>query len=321
MKQTALSLPEVPLAQKVRDWLRELLNGPARPSAREVLQRIEEQLGLRARWHLAEAMKALSEEKGSGAPTNADRDYLSAMLEDGSLDAAFRGRPPDSTAVVSTIDALIRKSAMLRNSDAFHDTIAFMAKFRRYSPYNIMLVRLQNPVCQFFATQTDWEDRFKRQLKEDARPMLILAPQHPLMLVYDLDQTEGGKLPDLMAEFASFRGPWNPKWLATLIGNANRYGIRVGFKPLSSTHGGFAAERRGDGPWKMRIVVNSGLDEPSRFGVLCHELAHVLLGHLGSDVDRWWPARSNLDHATVEIEAESRGGRPNSDRPISGISA
>jgi hypothetical protein len=49
--------------------------------------------------------------------------------------------------------------------------------------------------------------------------------------------------------------------------------------------------------------THDGLDEPSRFGVLCHELAHVLLGHLGSDLDRWWPARANLDHATVEIEA------------------
>ena len=31
----------------------------------------------------------------------------------------------------------------------------------------------------------------------------------------------------------------------------------------------------------------------------------MLLGHLGSDSDGWWPARSNLDHHTVEIEAEA----------------
>jgi hypothetical protein len=55
----------------------------------------------------------------------------------------------------------------------------------------------------------------------------------------------------------------------------------------------------------MRIVIHDGLDEPSRFGVLCHELAHVFLGHLGSDLDRWWPARSNLDNMGAEIEAET----------------
>src|SRR5208282_5062617 len=79
----------------------------------------------------------------------------------------------------------------------------------------------------------------------------------------------------------------------------------VDFKPLSSTYGGFATRLREGLPWKMRIVVHDGLDPPSRFGVLCHEVAHVLLGDLGSDYDRWWPARSNLDHHAVEIEAEA----------------
>ena len=55
----------------------------------------------------------------------------------------------------------------------------------------------------------------------------------------------------------------------------------------------------------MRIVIHDEKDEPSRFGVLCHEMAHVLLGHLGSDADLWWPARTDLDHATEEIEAEA----------------
>jgi hypothetical protein len=48
-----------------------------------------------------------------------------------------------------------------------------------------------------------------------------------------------------------------------------------------------------------------GLDDPSRFGVLCHKLAHISLGHLGTDRDQWWPSRLNLDRRTVEIEAEA----------------
>ena len=55
----------------------------------------------------------------------------------------------------------------------------------------------------------------------------------------------------------------------------------------------------------MRIVVHSGLDDPSRFGVMCHELAHVLLGHLGNDDDRWWPNRWALDLGSIEVEAEA----------------
>ena len=43
----------------------------------------------------------------------------------------------------------------------------------------------------------------------------------------------------------------------------------------------------------------------AEFGVLCHELAHIYLGHLGSDKDHWWPSRKELNHRTVEIEAEA----------------
>jgi hypothetical protein len=30
------------------------------------------------------------------------------------------------------------------------------------------------------------------------------------------------------------------------------------------------------------------LGEPSKYGTLCHELAHIYLGHLGADRDHWW---------------------------------
>jgi hypothetical protein len=46
-------------------------------------------------------------------------------------------------------------------------------------------------------------------------------------------------------------------------------------------------------------------DEPSRFCVLVHEIAHVLHGHLGTYHDHWWPGRFNLDRASAEIEAEA----------------
>ena len=95
----------------------------------------------------------------------------------------MRGEGTEDPFVASTIDALLRRSGALRETAKFREMVAFMAKFRRYSPYNNMLVRTQNPACSFYATQTDWEHRFKRALKEDARPMLILAPMHPVMLV------------------------------------------------------------------------------------------------------------------------------------------
>lgn len=151
--------------------------------------------------------------------------------------------------------------------------------------------------------------------------MLILAPMSPVMLVYDLDQTEGPPLPAELTQFAHFNGEWEDEWLTRLVGNAGGYRIRVGFKPLSSTLGGFATIDRASGDWKMRIAIHEELDGPSRFGVLCHELAHILLGHLGTDKDHWWPGRSNLDRATVEVEAESVAYIVTSRLGLSGASA
>jgi hypothetical protein len=184
--------------------------------------------------------------------------------------------------------------------------VSFMANFRDYAPFNNMLVRLQNPSCSFFATQRDWKTRFRRTLKEDARPMLILAPMHPVMLVYDLDSTEGSPLPQELLQFATFEGEWDPRRLERTVTNASaRDLIRIDTVKLSSTNAGFATISAGEGGMKMRIGLHSELDEPSRYGVLLHELAHIYLGHLGGDKDRWWPSRGDLALRATEVEAET----------------
>jgi hypothetical protein len=222
------------------------------------------------------------------------------------LETALAGAIPPRKEVQSGIDSLIRQSRMHRESAAFQEMISFMARFREYAPYNNMLVRLQNPSCSFYATERDWKKRFERKLKEDARPMLILAPRHPVMLVYELDQTEGPELPRELDDFAKFSGQWKDDFLVRTLENAAfRDRIRVDFKCLSTTNAGFATIVGADSSYKMRIAIHEDLDAPSRYGVLCHELGHIYLGHLGSDADYWWPSRINLDHNTVEIEAEA----------------
>jgi len=305
MNQLALPLPATARASAVGAWLDEVLRSGARPSARELVEQVTAKHGPLARWHLADAIRAAADRGGKDHLTRADRSYIQVMQEDGSLAGALRGEGAKESEVVSTVDALLRKSAVYRSSAKFRDMIDFMGRFRRYSPYNNMLVRLQNPSCRFYATDKVWADNFKRWVKEDARPMFILAPMHPVLLVFSLDDTDGPPLPKKLGEFAQFEGPFEKRWMTQLLRNADRHRLRVEFKRLSSTHGGFVTHHLGRGSWKMRIVVHEGLDEPSRFGVLCHELAHVLLGHLGSDYDSWWPARSNLTHETVEIEAEA----------------
>jgi len=290
------------LRQAVRRAVSDILASNDRPSAAELIVKVEQKAGVHARLDLLEVVQELARDVAQ--PQEA-RAYLASLLEPEALPAALRGSVETRKEVESSVDELLRQSGIYRSSKDFRSMIEFMAKFREYAPYNNMLVRVQNPRCGFYATPRDWRERFGRWIKEDARPMLILAPMHPVMLVYDLDATEGRELPKQLEEFGRFAGPWDSKWLDNLLENIRRHRIRVAFKTLSSTNAGFAQWQPPDGEWKARIVIHDGLDEPSRFGILCHELAHVLLGHLGGDPDRWWPARAGVGRKTAEIEAEA----------------
>jgi SNF2-related domain len=143
----------------------------------------------------------------------------------------------------------------------------------------------------------------RRQWKEEMKSKFNLGFE--IVDRYDLDDTEGKELPAEIRNFAKAEGEWNPRLLELVLANAERDRILVQSKELGSQRGGFATTRLRDGSHKMRIVVHSGLDDKSRYSVLCHELAHSYLGHLGTDKDIWWPCRTNLTHQTVEIEAES----------------
>jgi hypothetical protein len=301
---TQIDLPVQPSqAGPVRAVVLALLGGGRQPSAWELLGEVESKVGLKARWDLLEVLNQLAQDKEL---IGAWRSYCSSMRASEDLLEALRGKGAPEKEITSSIDSLLQQTRAYRGSAEFQDMVNFMGLFRDYAPFNNMLVRLQNPTCGFYATEPDWRRRFERTLKEDARPMLILAPMHPVMLVYDLDQTDGRPVPKELLEFARFEGAWKSDWLARLVENAKVHDkIRVEFKALSSTNAGFATIAPGEGGWKMRIAIHDQLDEPSRFGVLCDELAHIFLGHLGSDKEQWWPSRSELNHRTIEIEAEA----------------
>lgn len=135
------------------------------------------------------------------------------------IKAISGGEGMDNSIFKSTLDVLLEDGQKYRKSSDFREMIDFMAKFRRYSPYNNMLVKIQNLHCSFYASKYYWYNRFGRHLKEEAKPMLILAPMHPVMQVYDTDETEGEELPQELKAFAKFEGHWKPKWLTNLVDN------------------------------------------------------------------------------------------------------
>jgi hypothetical protein len=222
---------------RVAAYIKEIIDNERQPSARELVAELDRAIGIVARWDLESVLASLLSDKDL---THARRAYLTSLLETEDLISALRGEDAPKQKVLSTIDAFLQASARYRQSGEFREMIEFMGQFRSYAPYNSMLVRIQNPTCGFYATEKDWAERFGRRLKEDARPMLILAPVHPVMLVFDLDQTEGADVPAHLLRFAQFEGQWEPVWLKRLVENARRHQIRIDFVHLSSTNAGFA---------------------------------------------------------------------------------
>lgn len=259
-------------------------------------------IGWRARWALPAAAARLVDLLRDQVNQVDAEEYLRRILCASAPERSGLKGEEDSR---NTIDELFRRSAAYRKSEAFREMIAFCARFRAYSPFNVMLVRLQNPGCSFFATEKYWRKEFGCVLKEDARPMIILAPMHPVLLVYDLDEVVNPPLPETLKAFTSVTGDWDSKRLRKLARNTDKLGIRVDIRAYPSTLGGFIELRPAKSGPRMRIVVNECLDDRARYGVLCHELAHALLGHLGPNEKVGCPSRQGLDLQTVEIEAEA----------------
>jgi len=276
--------------------------GGRQGSAAELVRALEEEIGWPARHVLA---SILDELRGSRELPDAGRKYLRYTLSGGEVAQALaEGAAPDQEHQ-SSLDALFGRSRRFRKSRKFAEAVEFVAKFRDYSPFNNMLVYLQNPLATYFATARHWHKAFGRSVKEDARGMVLLAPRTPVLLVYDIADTEGPPFPDKLGVFTQTAGRFNPALLDRTIKNAERDRIRVERKPMGQLRGGFATTRVQDSAWKMRVALRDELDAASAYQVLCHELAHIYLGHVGVDRDGWWPYRTRLTQAVAEIEAES----------------
>lgn len=285
----------------IKKFVISTLRQSKQPSAGELLSLLELEFGWRVRHHYRNIVTELRKEQKLQSYL---KSYLSTTLCDDAISEALREGLEHTNEFKSTIDDLIKRSVDYRKSWDFYKAIEFTAKFRDYAPYNNLLVRVQNPSCSFYATENDWRKRFDRIVKEDAKPMIILATMHPVMLVYDLDDTEGKLIPNKFLEFSKAEGDFNKKYLDRIRKNAARHKILIQYKSLGSLHGGFATTRLRDGKYKMRIVIHNKLKPIEKFAILMHELGHIFLGHLGTDEDQWWPCRINLTHSSVEIEAE-----------------
>jgi hypothetical protein len=293
--------PPEEIREKARAFIRQWVN-VQQGSPAELVRRLEEELGWPARLYVAGILDELRKDR---TPPKLDRKYLLYTLSEGAVAAALADGAKPVPAHQSSVDELLFRSRQYRRTRKFAEAVEFISKFREYSPYNNLLLYVPNPMAVYFATASHWFKAFRRAIKEEARGMIILAPRTPVLVVYDISETEGQPLPDKLENFAKTSGRFNPIVFDRTVKNCERDRIRVFRKPLGQLRAGFSTSRVADAAWKMRIALREELDDAAAYAVLCHELAHIYLGHLGADKDSWWPYRENLSQNVAEIEAEA----------------
>lgn len=95
-------------------------------------------------------------------------------------------------AAKHALDELFNATYAYRNSKEYMKLMRFVSRFRFYSPYNAMLIRLQRPGAGFVATPTRWKRDYDHYVKPNANPIVILQPMGPVMFVFDVSDTEPG---------------------------------------------------------------------------------------------------------------------------------
>lgn len=233
----------------------------------------------------------------------------------------------DIDSAHSALDELFLLARHYRNSAKFLDLIRFVARFRRYSAFNAMLVHVQMPGARYVLPAKRWLKEFRRLPKRDAQPLVMLQPMSPIMFGFDVSQTEGDPLPASFEDPFRFDGQLEQGAFNMTIENALRDGVDVQTRVLGNTLGGYvrnvanpdhvvgfgfvqrpARACRVDGreiPVISEIILNANFSVETNYATLTHELGHLYCGHVGTPDSRWWPDRRSLNRNTREFEAES----------------
>ena len=236
----------------------------------------------------------------------------------------------DKDSAKHALDDLFSATLKYRSSSTYKELMDFVRRFRFYSPYNSFLIHVQMPGARFVAPSYRWEKVYRRAIKPNANPIVILQPMGPVMFVFDVTDTEPVPKakplpPEVEDPFAVYEGCVGSEFDRS-IENAKRDGIRI----LKHKEGSQAAgsirentnknlpplqfyigkDKDGNPQYALisiryEILYNGNLTREAAYVTIVHELAHLYCGHLGTPDRRWWPDRRGLDRTAREFEAES----------------
>lgn len=210
-------------------------------------------------------------------------------------------------------------------SENYRNYLTIMSKFHNYSYRNNLLILAQRPDATHVAGYSAWQKKFNRHVRrgekgiqiigyapkkisieekktdQDGNPVIgadgkpvtetssVLVPSFIPVYVYDLSQTEGEPLPELVHD---------------LNDNVDAYqelmDAIISVSPFPITFENFPGEARGYcDPVAQKIVIREGMSESQSVKTAIHEITHADLHAPQIDTTE------RPDRRTSEVEAES----------------
>ena len=228
-----------------------------------------------------------------------------------------------SQKIDETLTQLQQGITELFDSEKYKEYLDVMSKFHDYSVNNCLLISMQRPDATYVAGYTAWKEKFKRQVMKGEHGITIISPApikkkkdveikdaegNPVLdqngnpitetkeytqqsfriaKVFDISQTEGEPLPELVSELTD-----------PVEGFSDYLDAIKAISPVPIRFDGIVGSANGYySPQKQEIVIRRGMPEEQTLKTMLHECAHARLGH-GGDTD-------HTDRQTKEVQAES----------------
>ena len=233
-----------------------------------------------------------------------------------------------NNSIESKLDTLWRDVKEYRTSEHFCKVMQACKKFHNLAPYNAMLVEMQRPSAKYVLTQEEWRKKYDREIKPNARPIIILVPFGPVDFLFDVSDTYPTDLfkkseDDILEDIAS---PFKTKkevsdtMLNSLISQLAIHSIAIDNCFIAGAGYGARLELLENDSHKIYLrikqhdyimyakyllSVNKNSTNGSRYANICHELGHLFCFHLSSPKEwKGWQTRQ-LSEEAIEFEAES----------------
>jgi len=225
---------------------------------------------------------------------------------------------------IASINRLFQDVKRYRKSDNFKMMLDFYASFPYLGVYNAALVEQQRPGAKMVLTVDKWAKLYKRKLKPNARPVIILLPFYPVEFLFDIyDTRPNGKYNKVEDNFVidriinRHRAECKSEvgfYLSNLKENLPKFGIAYHNNYVVGSE--IQSEIRIDNSEELRVKINkdqsithnshfilsvrSGANDAEQLASIFHELGHLFCLHM---VHPWFKDRSYTKEVK-EFEAE-----------------